>query len=104
MRVSNFVCGEIFLTARIVSAQITDPPSGKSSRSTEVMTQCFIFINFTEFATRSGSPLSTEFGLLVSTAQNSHERVQIFPRIMNVAVPAPQHSPIFGQLPLSQIV
>src|SRR5690606_32566125 len=28
----------------------------------------------------------------------------IFPRIINVAVPSPQHSPIFGQLPEVQIV
>ena len=28
----------------------------------------------------------------------------MFPRIINVAVPSPQHSPIFGQLPEVQIV
>lgn len=27
-----------------------------------------------------------------------------FPKIIKVAVPAPQHSPIFGQFPLSQMV
>ncbi len=40
----------------------------------------------------------------VATAQNEQERVQMFPKIMKVAVPAPQHSPILGQFPLSQIV
>jgi hypothetical protein len=30
--------------------------------------------------------------------------VQIFPKIINVAVPSPQHSPIFGQLPEVQMV
>ena len=39
-----------------------------------------------------------------ATAQKPQLRVQILPRIINVAVPAPQHSPIFGQLPLSQMV
>ena len=28
----------------------------------------------------------------------------MFPKIINVAVPSPQHSPIFGQLPEVQIV
>src|SRR5436853_6571100 len=55
-------------------------------------------------ATRCGSSQSIGSGLPVATAQNPHERVQMFPSIMNVAVPAPQHSPILGQLPLSQIV
>src|ERR1700681_517874 len=56
------------------------------------------------FATRCGSSQSTGSGLPVATAQKPQLRVQIFPRIIKVAVPAPQHSPIFGQLPLSQIV
>ena len=33
-----------------------------------------------------------------------HDRVQTLPRIMNVAVPAPQHSPMLGQLPDWQMV
>ena len=101
---SNFVAGLISLMALMVSAQIIDPPSFKSSLSTEVITQCFTFINFTELATRLGSSQSAAFGLPVATAQNPHERVQILPKIINVAVPAPQHSPILGQFPLSQIV
>src|SRR5690554_4348469 len=81
-----------------------DPPSFKSSRSTDVMTQCFTCINLTDCATRLGSSKSTASGRPVATAQKEHERVQIFPNIINVAVPAPQHSPIFGQFPLSHIV
>ena len=81
-----------------------DPPSFKSSRSTEVITQCLTCINFTELATRLGSSVSTANGLPVATAQKEHERVQMLPKIIKVAVPAPQHSPIFGQLPLSQMV
>ncbi len=43
-------------------------------------------------------------GRPVATAQKPQLRVQIFPRIIKVAVPSPQHSPILGQLPLSQMV
>ena len=39
-----------------------------------------------------------------ATAQKPQLRVHILPKIIKVAVPAPQHSPIFGQLPLSQMV
>src|SRR5690606_959985 len=87
-----------------VSAQIMDPMSFRSSRSTEVMTACFIFIILMERATFSGSSHSTVSGLPVLTPQNPQERVQIFPRIINVAVPSVQHSPILGQLPEVQIV
>jgi hypothetical protein len=55
-------------------------------------------------ATRLGSSVSYSVGFPVATAQNVQLRVQMFPRIMKVAVPAPQHSPMFGQFPLSQIV
>src|SRR5215204_3384840 len=55
-------------------------------------------------ATRCGSSQSIGSGRPVATAQKPQLLVQIFPRIMKVAVPAPQHSPILGQLPLSQIV
>src|ERR1035437_5174462 len=48
--------------------------------------------------------MSTGFGIPVATLQSPQDRVRIFPKIINVAVPAPQHSPIFGQFPLSQIV
>src|SRR3954454_6169283 len=36
--------------------------------------------------------------------QNPHDRVQTSPRIINVAVPAAQHSPMFGHLALWQTV
>ena len=63
-----------------------------------------MLINFIERATFSGSSHSTVSGLPVLTPQKPQERVHIFPRIINVAVPSPQHSPMFGQLPLVQIV
>src|SRR5690606_22637750 len=101
---SNVVSGLSLRIASIVSAQIIEPPSFRSSRSTEVITQCFTPISLTEVATRFGSSTSTGRGLPVATAQNEQERVQILPRIIKVAVPAPQHSLIFGQFPLSQMV
>ena len=87
-----------------VSAQMIDPMSFKSSRSTEVTTACFMPIIFMDRATFSGSSQSTSSGLPVLTPQKPHERVQMFPRIINVAVPSVQHSPILGQLPEVQIV
>ena len=81
-----------------------DPMSFKSSLSTEVSTACLIFIILMEFATFSGSVQSTAPGRPVCTPQKPQERVQIFPKIIKVAVPSAQHSPIFGQLPDVQIV
>src|SRR5690606_33684261 len=43
-------------------------------------------------------------GRPVFTPQKPQERVQIFPKIIKVAVPSPQHSPILGQLPEVQMV
>ena len=51
-------------------------------------------------ATRCGSSSSYSGGLPVATAQNEQLQVQTLPSIMKVAVPAPQHSPMLGQLPL----
>src|SRR6187402_1814525 len=78
--------------------------SFESSRSTLVTTACLIFMILMERATFSGSSQSTVSGLPVFTPQKPQERVQIFPKIINVAVPSPQHSPILGQLPEVQIV
>src|ERR1700744_2641128 len=102
--VSKVVSGLSLRVALMVSAHMMEPPSFRSSRSTDVITQCFTCINFTELATRLGSSNSPAKGPPVATAQNEHDRVQILPKIINVAVPAPQHSPILGQLPLSQMV
>ena len=51
----------------------------------------------TERATRAGSSGSFQVGLPVCTLQKPQRRVQVSPRIMNVAVPRSQHSPTFGQ-------
>ncbi len=55
-------------------------------------------------ATRIGSAGSTVPGQPVFTLQYEQARVQVSPRIMNVAVPRSQHSPMFGQAASSQTV
>src|SRR5210317_1167226 len=98
------VSGFILRTALTVSAHIILPMSFRSSLSTLVKTACLIFIIFIERATFSGSSQSTVSGLPVLTPQNPHDRVHILPKIIKVAVPSPQHSPILGQLPEVQMV
>jgi len=73
------------------------PPSGRSSRVTLVITTCLSLSFSTLSASRAGSELSTSSPVPVFTAQNLQFRVQVSPRIMNVAMPRPKHSPIFGQ-------
>ncbi len=52
----------------------------------------------------AGSSGSFQVGLPVLTLQKPQRRVQVSPRIMKVAVPRSQHSPMFGQLASSQTV
>ena len=80
-----------------VCARCSAPPSGMSSRLTIVMTACRTPIFATASATRRGSSASAASGFPLPTAQNVQRRVQISPRIMKVAVPALQHSKMFGQ-------
>ena len=51
-----------------------------------------------------GSFVSRGSGRPWPTSQKGHRRVHLSPMIMNVAVPLPKHSPIFGQLASSQTV
>ena len=51
-----------------------------------------------------GSSGSGGSGRPVMVLQNLQERVQISPNIIKVAVPLFQHSLIFGQRPLEQMV
>ena len=89
----------------MVRAKIVAPPSSKSSRSTEVTTTYFRPMVLAARATRSGSSQSTlPCGRPFGTAQKPQRRVHSSPRIINVAVLCPQHSPIFGQRALSQTV
>src|SRR6266699_794624 len=85
----------------MVAAKMAAPPSLSSSRLTEVTTVWRRPIFCTASATRLGSSQSRPIGRPVSTAQKPQLRVQTRPRIMNVAVLWPQHSPIFGGRTLS---
>ena len=85
------------LIERITPTNAREPRSGRSSRSTLVITAWRRPIRFTDCATRSGSSGSTACGLPVLTLQKPQRRVQVSPRIMNVAVPRSQHSPTLGQ-------
>ena len=84
--------------------QTSAPLSANSSLFTEVITACFTCINMTASATLPGSSMSYSVGLPVFTAQKEQDLVHILPKIIKVAVPAPQHSPILGQLPDWHIV
>src|SRR5690554_1291177 len=98
------VPGDKFFVSVTVWYQISAPLSLSSSLFTEVITACFTPISWMASATLLGSSVSYSGGFPVATAQNEQDLVQTLPRIIKVAVPAPQHSPILGQLPLSQIV
>ena len=90
--------------ASTVAAQCRAPPSGRSSRVTEVTTTCRSPISLTLSATCRGSEASGARGLPVFVAQNLQPRVQMSPKIMKVAVLRLQHSALLGQSPLLQIV
>ncbi len=96
--------GECSRIARMVSAKIREPPSGRSSRATLVTTTCSRRIAPTASATRRGSSSSNQVGRPVLTAQKPQARVQVSPRIMIVAVRWSQHSPMLGQWASSQTV
>ena len=89
--------GAIRRIDRITPTKALAPRSGRSSLSTLVITACRSPIRLTDCATRSGSSGSWKVGLPVLTLQNPQRRVQVSPRIMKVAVPRSQHSPMFGQ-------
>ena len=82
---------------RMTPTNALAPRSGRSSRSTDVMTAWRRPIFAIERATRAGSSGSFQVGLPVRTLQKPQRRVHVSPRIMNVAVPRSQHSPTFGQ-------
>src|SRR4051812_24073402 len=82
---------------RMTPTKAWAPLSGMSSRSTEVMTAWRSPMRATWRATRAGSSGSFQVGLPVLTWQKPQRRVHVSPRIMNVAVPRSQHSPMFGQ-------
>ena len=99
------VPGALDRIAWMVAANTPAPPSGRSSRSTEVTTAWRSPIVETASPTRRGSSQSMSPPRLpLFTAQKAQARVQTSPRIMKVAVPCPQHSAMFGQRASSQTV
>ena len=97
VRTSTRHPGACLRTWRITPTKAPAPLSGRSSRSTDVMTAWRRPMRAIARATRAGSSGSFQVGLPVLTLQNPHRRVQVSPRIMKVAVPRSQHSPTFGQ-------
>jgi hypothetical protein len=65
---------------------------------TLVITAWVSDIAATAAPTRAGSSRSSVGGLPVAMWQKPQERVQTSPRIISVAVPADQHSPMLGHL------
>ena len=94
---STFVRGATRRIWLMTAAKAPEPRSGRSSRSTLVITAWRRPIRATLRATRAGSSGSFHVGLPVLTLQKPQRRVHVSPRIMNVAVPRCQHSPMFGQ-------
>ena len=82
--------------ARAVAAKCAAPPSGRSSRLTDVTTTWRRPSRAIAEATRTGSPGSTARGRPWVTAQKPQLRVQVSPSSMKVAVLCPQHSPMLG--------
>src|ERR687886_1180353 len=101
---STIIFGHRTFMALIVLAMCSAPPSFKSSLQTEVITTYLSPHSLIAWATLSGSPASSETGLPLSTAQNLHPLLHMFPMIIIVAVPLPQHSDILGHLASSQTV
>ena len=104
MSTSTLQPGTAVRTRRMVSAKMAAPPSGRSSRVTEVITAYFSCSAATASATRRGSSRSCSVGCPLSTAQKAQRRVQVLPRMRKVAVRDCQHSPMFGQRALSHTV
>ncbi len=96
-RISIFVAGELWRTARMQSTKWPAPPSFRSSRSTLVITTYARPSAAIVRARCSGSCGSGASGRPWATSQNGQRRVQRSPRIMKVAVPFPKHSPMLGQ-------
>ena len=80
------------------------PPSGRSSRVTEVTTTCFHPSSTAAQATRVGSYESGGRGVPARTLQKAQPRVQVSPRMRTVAFPSPQHSPRLGHRASRQTV
>src|SRR6188472_2917907 len=101
---STIILGHRTFMALIVLAMCSVPPSFKSSLQTAVITTYLNPHTLIALATLSGSSASSKTGLRLLTAQNLHALLHMFPMIIIVAVPVPQHSPMLGHLASSQTV
>src|SRR5215213_423939 len=101
---STIVVGHKSLIALIVLAICSAPPSCRSSLHTDVITTYLKPHSLIALATLSGSSGSRYSGLPLTTEQNLHPLVHASPMIIMVAVPPPQHSPMFGHRASSQTV
>src|SRR5215212_237731 len=101
---STIIFGHRPFMALIVLATCSAPPSFKSSLQTEVITTYFNPHSLIALATLLGSSASSKTGLPLLTAQNLHPLLHVFPIIIIVAVPVPQHSDMLGHLASSQTV
>jgi len=103
VRTSTFVSGERSRMARIVAA-IARLPVGEVVAGHARDDRVGQFQAHDGFGDSLGSLGSRANGLRVSIRQKPHARVHRSPFTMNVAVPADQHSKIFGQPASSQTV
>jgi len=90
--------------ARMTSEKCAAPPSGRSSRVTEVTTTCLSPSLWAASATRSGSSGSTVSGHPLVTLQKRQFLVHTPPKTIKVAVRLRKHSPQLGQSADSQTV
>ena len=97
MSTSTRASGDRLRMAWMVAANAPAPPSGRSSRATQVTTAYDSPMRATASATCSGSAGSSASGLLVSTRQKPQALVHRSPLIMKVPVPSAQHSKMLGQ-------
>ena len=88
--------GESARIDAMVRPKCAAPPSGRSSRVTEVTTTCRQESFAAASATSPGSEGSGGAGFPAATLQKAQPRVQTSPSRITVAVPAPQHSPTLG--------
>ena len=84
MSTSMTQSGDSCRMRRIDAAKIEAPPSGRSSRVTDVRTACRKPNSCTVVATRAGSSASRSVGRPLAMAQKPHARVQTSPRSSNV--------------------
>ncbi len=104
MSTSTIVLGDSRRSSRMAEAKWLAPPSGRSSRFTDVTTMYSRSISLTAWARWMGSIGSSGGGAPTFTWQKRQARVHTSPISMTVAVPPPQHSAMFGQRASSHTV